>query len=105
MTEWGRRISGHSRLVLSALPFILILLVLVIFLPPDGNERADLAQFVGRFHPLAVHFPIALILLVPILDLSGRSSPFPYLRLTPGFALTLAPLTPTLAYILGRTLH
>src|SRR5258708_11791339 len=96
MTEWGRRISGHSRLVLSALPFILILLVLVIFLPPDGNERAELAQFIGRFHPLAVHFPIALILLVPILELAGRSSRFSYLRLTAVFVLGLPPTTPTL---------
>lgn len=101
MTEWGRRISGHSRLVLSVLPLILILFVLVIFLPPDGNERAELAQFIGRFHPLAVHFPIALILLVPILEQAGRSSRFSYLRLTAGFVLGLATLSATLAGILG----
>lgn len=44
------------------------LLILVAYAPPDGRQRADLAQFVGRFHPLAVHFPIALLLLVLVLE-------------------------------------
>jgi uncharacterized membrane protein len=72
-----------------------------VFLPPDGNERAEWAQFIGRFHPLAVHFPIALILLVPILELAGRSSRFSYLRLSVGFVLGLAALSATFAAILG----
>ena len=75
MTVWGHRISGQLRLVFLTLPFILIVLVLVVFLPPDGNERAEWAQFIGRFHPLVVHFPIALILLVPILELAGLKQP------------------------------
>ncbi|MBK5297077.1 MAG: hypothetical protein JJE40_07970, partial [Vicinamibacteria bacterium] len=33
----------------------------------------DLAQFAGRFHPLLVHFPIALLLLAALLRLiEGR---------------------------------
>ena len=71
MTVWGHRISGQIRLVFLTLPFILIVLVLAVFFPPDGNERAEWAQFIGRFHPLAVHFPIALLLLVPVLELAG----------------------------------
>jgi len=64
MTVWGRRIFGQFRLVVLTLLTILALLVLVAFFPPDGNERAEWAQFIGRLHPLAVHFPIALMLLV-----------------------------------------
>ena len=101
MTVWGHCISGRVRLVLLTLPFILIALVLVVFLPPDGNERAEWAQFIGRFHPLAVHFPIALILLVPILELAGRSNRFSYLRLSVSFVLALATLGATMAALLG----
>jgi len=60
---------------------IFIVLVLLVLLPPDGNERAEWAQFIGRFHPLAVHFPIALVLLAPILELAGRDSRLSYLRI------------------------
>ncbi len=101
MTAEGPRISGQLRLALFTLPFLLILFVLVVFLPPDGNERAEWAQFIGRFHPLAVHFPIALILLVPLLELAGKNNRFSYLRLSIGFVLGLATLSATFAAILG----
>jgi uncharacterized membrane protein len=58
-------------------------------------------QFIGRFHPLAVHFPIALVLLVPILELVGRSPRFSYLRLSAGFVLGLTTFAATTAAILG----
>jgi hypothetical protein len=38
----------------------------------DGREHADWQQFLGRFHPLVVHLPIGLILLVPLLEVAGR---------------------------------
>jgi len=41
---------------------------------PDGHERADIAQFFGRFHPIIVHLPIGLILLVPVLEILGREA-------------------------------
>jgi uncharacterized membrane protein len=75
--------------------------MLVAFFPPDGNERADWAQFIGRFHPLAVHFPIALFLLMPILEIVGRSTRFAYLRLSATFILTLAMVAATTAAMLG----
>ena len=101
MTVWGYRISGQIRLGLLTLALILIVAGLLVLLPPDGNERAEWAQFIGRFHPLAVHFPIALILLVPILELAGLSNRLPYLRLSAGFVLGLATLGATVAAILG----
>lgn len=83
---------------------ILVVAILVAFLPPDGNERAEWVQFIGRFHPLVVHFPIALFLLVPILELLGRSARFEYLRLSVNFVLALATLAATIAVILGYCL-
>lgn len=80
---------------------ILVVATLVAFLPPDGNERAEWVQFIGRFHPLVVHFPIALFLLVPILEIVGRSVRFEYLRLSVNFVLALATLAATMAVILG----
>ena len=104
MTLWGHRVSGQVRLGLLTLAPILSAAVLLAVLPPDGNERAEWAQFIGRFHPLAVHFPIALILLVPILELAGRSSRFSYLRSSAGFVLGLATLSATVAALLGWSL-
>jgi len=101
MTLWEHRVSGQSRLGLLTLSPILIVAVLLALLPPDGNKRAEWAQFIGRFHPLAVHFPIALILLVPILELAGRSPRFSYLRSSAGFVLGLATLSATAAAVLG----
>lgn len=80
---------------------ILVVATLVTFLPPDGNERADWLQFIGRFHPLLVHFPIGLFVLVPILELVGRSARFAYLRLSVNFVLGLATLAAATAAILG----
>jgi hypothetical protein len=74
MTSWAEGLSERTRfgLLILALAPILALLVLLIALPPDGSERAEWAQFIGRFHPMAVHLPIALILLVPVFELAGR---------------------------------
>jgi uncharacterized membrane protein/mono/diheme cytochrome c family protein len=101
MTFWGHRVSGQFRLGLLTLAPILIVAVLLALLPPDGNERAEWAQFIGRFHPLAIHFPIALILLVPLLELAGLNHRLSYLRLSVGFVLGLATLGATVAAILG----
>ncbi len=97
----GHRISWRAGLAWAGLLVILILPVLVIFLPPDGIERSDWAQFIGRFHPLAVHFPVALLLLVPVLELAGRNSRFSFLRLSTGFILGVSTLAASVAAMLG----
>jgi len=71
-----------------ALAALIPLVALSIFAPPDGGERAEFAQFLGRFHPLLVHLPIALILLVAVLELVGSSRD--HLRRAAGFVLALA---------------
>ncbi|PWT84691.1 MAG: hypothetical protein C5B58_04330 [Acidobacteria bacterium] len=94
-------ILSRFRLEFVMLVPILIVTTLVAFLPPDGIERADWVQFIGRFHPLLVHFPIALFLLVPVLEIAGQSARFAYLRLSIGFVLALAMLGATTAATLG----
>jgi uncharacterized membrane protein len=101
MTSWVQRLPERARLGLLTLAPILSLLALLILLPPDGSERAEWARFIGRFHLLAVHLPIALILLVPVLELAGRNPGFPYLRPSAGFVLGLATLSAIVAAILG----
>jgi uncharacterized membrane protein len=66
------------------------LLILLIYAPPDGQQRAELAQFLGRFHPLAVHIPIALLLLVPLLEGAALVRERWHLRESAGFVLGLA---------------
>ena len=101
MVLWSSSIPARYRpLAITLLPILLILL-LIVFLPPAGKEGAEWVQFIGRFHPLTVHFPIALILLVPILEIVGRHESLSYLRLSSGFFLGLATMTAIFAAFLG----
>ena len=76
--------------ILAQLGLIALLLVLPLIAPPDGRERASIAQFVGRFHPVLVHLPIGLLLLVPVLEIGGLLHVWRHLQKTAGFVLALA---------------
>jgi len=65
---------------------------LVLRLPPDGKEHGNLGQFLGRFHPLLVHGPVALLALVPLLELAGLSPRRAHLRAAAGWILAAAAL-------------
>jgi uncharacterized membrane protein len=80
---------------------ILVFLVLIVFVPPDGAERSEFAQFLGRFHPLIIHLPIALLLLVPVLEVAGFSKKGTALRQSAEFVLGLATLSAIAAVSLG----
>ena len=67
---------------------IALLLLLPFVLRLDGRPHADWQQFLGRFHPLAVHLPIGLAVLVPLLEVAGAKRPS--LREAAGFVLALA---------------
>jgi uncharacterized membrane protein len=66
------------------------LVFLVLRLPPDGREHGNLGQFLGRFHPLLVHGPVALIALVPLIELAGLRPRWGHLRSAAGCILALA---------------
>ena len=78
------------------------IVLLPLFFPLDGKPHADWLQFLGRFHPLLVHLPIGLILLLPLLEFAGirRQS----LREAAGFVLQIALATCVLAIIFGLLL-
>jgi uncharacterized membrane protein len=101
MTVPLRRAPLRLRLGLLTLALILLLSALLALFPPDGVERASLAQFIGRFHLLTVHLPIALVLLVPVLELAGRNPRFPNLRSSVDFLWPLAILSSLAAATLG----
>jgi len=65
----------------------------------DGHAHADWQQFLGRFHPLAVHLPIGLLVLLPLLEMAGAHRPA--LRETAGFVLGLAFASCLFALTLG----
>ena len=65
----------------------------------DGKPHADWQQFLGRFHPLAVHLPIGLLVLVPLLEIAGAFRPA--LREAAAFVLGLAFAASLLALTLG----
>jgi len=66
------------------------LLYLVKRFPPDGRDHGDLGQFVGRLHPLLVHGPVALLVLVPAMELAGLRREWAHLRSAAGWILAIA---------------
>jgi uncharacterized membrane protein/mono/diheme cytochrome c family protein len=93
--------STRARLTLIAFVPILGLFGLLIFAPPDGLERASLAQFFGHFHPLAVHMPIALLLLVPLMEIAGANQRRTDIRTAAAFVLGLAVIAAIVTPLLG----
>ena len=85
---------------LGAVP-VLVLFALLVLAPPDGGVRAQLAQFVGRFHPLAIHIPIALLLLVPILEFAVSFRKQRQLRQSIEFVLGIAAVAAIASALLG----
>jgi len=59
----------------AALLASLLLLVLPFVLKLNGKPQAGWEQFLGRFHVLAVHLPIGLIVLLPLLEIAGAWRP------------------------------
>ena len=95
--------SPGIKLIWAASLLVSIFLLLLPFVfRLDGKPHADWQQFLGRFHPLVVHLPIGLILLVPVLELAGRVRPA--LLEAALFVLSLSLLSCLLALTLGYLL-
>jgi len=79
VTAYGVRMlpsSRRARVLWSvSLALTSSLLLLPVIFKFDGKPHADWQQFLGRFHPLAVHLPIGLLVLLPILEVMGGSRP------------------------------
>lgn len=70
--------------------------------PLDAQEHGGLLRLVGRMHPLLIHFPVVLLLLVPALEWFGRRRPA--LREAAGCLLGLAVPCCLLAVMAGLAL-
>jgi uncharacterized membrane protein len=99
-----RRLSATFLFGLVTLVSIVVLACLLLFAPPDGHERGQLMQFFGRFHPLAVHLPIALVVLVPLLEFAARTQRFSYLSSASSLVLGIATVGSIVAAGLGWSL-
>jgi uncharacterized membrane protein len=95
------RLSARVGFGLLTLALILILLLLALLAPPDGNERTEWLQFLGHFHPIAVHLPIAILIVVPLVELAGRTRFFPQLLSSVDFLLGVATCGAIGAILLG----
>jgi uncharacterized membrane protein len=71
----------------AAIAMSVVLLLLPWLFKLDGKQHTDWQQFLGRFHPLVVHLPIGLLLLVPVLEIAGARQSA--LREAAGFVLGL----------------
>lgn len=91
-----RQTRYASSVALSATALVLLSLL---FLPLDGKPHADWLQFLGRFHPLLVHLPIGLIVLLPFLEILGLRRPS--LQEAAGLVLQIALLTCLVAILFG----
>ena len=88
-------------IVAAGVTVILPLFVLSIYAPPDGLARGEFSQFLGRFHPLAVHLPIALLLLVPLLEFAAFFRNHKHLHQAAKFVLGLATVAAIISAWLG----
>jgi len=81
----------RSGSVLLSLGVLVLVVVLDVVLRHLGGTPANFTLFLGRFHPLAVHLPIGVVLLVGAAELATLS-PRLRLRLDPAIGLALVPL-------------
>lgn len=93
----------RTRLVVFGIGAALLLILswLLVHAAPDGVEHGELAQFLGRFHPLVVHLPIAFLLLVPLLECAGVVRRWNRVRESAEFVLTLTVISAFVAVFLG----
>ena len=92
----NRTLSAQWRFTLG-LSALLLLLPFTFRL--DGQSHADWLQFLGSFHPLLVHLPIGMLVLLPILEFAGANRLG--LRESAAFVLYLTVATGVIALVFG----
>ncbi|MFM7180379.1 MAG: c-type cytochrome domain-containing protein [Verrucomicrobiales bacterium] len=91
-------------LTLVAIAGIAGVLALALKLPYGTGQQNEFFLFVGRFHPLVVHLPIALILLVGLMEVLACFKAFQHLRSSILTILLIAALSSGLAVLHGSLL-
>ncbi|WP_373493864.1 c-type cytochrome domain-containing protein [Aquiflexum sp.] len=101
-----RSIPTLTRLKSISIKYRFVFLVIatsVLFLPlikPFETVNSDTVYFLGRFHPLIIHFPIVLILLVLIFEVLAKTK----ILLVPKFLIGLILGTSLLSCLISMTL-
>jgi len=68
--------SNRVRFYIFYVPLIvgILFFITLLYVPPGEEGIPALVYFIGRFHPLIIHFPIVLILLVLVFEVLSRLS-------------------------------
>ncbi|MBK1877060.1 c-type cytochrome domain-containing protein [Pelagicoccus mobilis] len=69
--------------------------------PLDGEPRSDFLQFLGRFHPVTLHLPIAFVGMLALMELLVSACKMEQLKGAKGFVLLLSILSTILAVVTG----
>jgi uncharacterized membrane protein len=89
-TPEAMRRPSRTAAALVAIGFWAALVALARQVPPDGREHGNFGQFLGRLHPLLVHGPVTLLVLVPVMELLGLRLRWAHLRSAAGWVLAVA---------------
>lgn len=99
-----RSIAGPIFLTLFGLAVVAALAMLPFWAgPPPEDGLPDLAKFIGRFHPVALHLPIGMLLLVLALEFGRLFSKKP--SSSTQVAMFLAAASAVVAVLLGFVLY
>jgi uncharacterized membrane protein len=83
---------------------LLLVLVVAVTSPLNGAEGDGFFRFLGRFHPLVLHFPVALLTLAGLIELCRFSPRTSQLAGFTGPAVVLAAASACVTVILGLLL-
>lgn len=84
MSTFVKRGQPHRKSIGAALfvgaAWAVLMGTLWFFFRDGGPEDGHLLHFLGRFHVIAVHLPVGIILLIPILEIASRFPSLKHLR-------------------------
>ncbi len=78
--------------------------LVAIFNPTDGIEGQGIGRFLGRFHPLVLHFPVTCLVLAGLFEFTGRFGVLAPLKRSVFPLLCFAAFSSILTVILGLML-
>lgn len=83
---------------------VLVVQLIALGAPIDGTEGGGFPRFLGRFHPLILHFPVAFLILAGLLEVSRFHSATKELAKFAGPVLVLAAASACVTVIFGLLL-
>ena len=96
--------SGYSRMLIILSVILGVILISLPFWPQTSIAEVSIGSFLGRFHPLIVHFPIVLIILPLLLEGFTYWKKWENLKNVNLILLPLAVLSSSLAVLMGYLL-